>query len=824
MEENLKFMNYRWNSMVSYGTPATIVAALLACPLALGAAEVTVVNTSDIVNGNTSSIAALKADPGTDGISYREALIAANNDSGSNKIGFDIPQGDTGYDPGSGRWILKPLTPYPPVTVGSLIIDGYAQTEARGDTNPDGPEIAFFGPAGPGAPCLGFASDGNALKMVEMADFPLGIHVVGDNNIVGPANLIRNNSLGIIVEGDGNLVRDNQQISDGANAGISVQGGRDNVITGNPISNNNAGIVVSNSASGNTVGPANEIVGNSFGVVVRDASLYNTITRNTIYDNREMGISLHGGGNAETAPPQIRYFGNVVRGSAPPGSTVEVYSDEESDGERYPGTQGRDYLGSVIADAGGGFGLVIPKAPRFVNATATLADGNSSAFSPPSRPLLVVSNSGTDSEPGDTVSFVNALAFATRETVRVGRRPEGIAGSRTGQIHVVNNDDDTVTIIFDPVDTSIAATVPVGVEPLAIVGDERFLYVVNTGSDPENFPGTLSVIDFSILSVVGTLPLGRRPSTVRPIEIGGELLLAVPNLYDDTVTFIDRQALSVVRTLTAGDYPSDICFGRDGLVYVTNIGNGSTDGVSVIDYASGRTLAKVFTGLGPISIDRTPGSPYVAVANSVSGTISVVDEDSGRILKNIPVDGVPTHVKMVKDKYIYATNFTSSLTGPTGRITVISLDTLSVIGSIDVGPFPNFIEVLAGSEENWFPNGADLAASPSLVNPGEGVTLGWVISPGLRERGDVLLGVETPDGTIMAFNATRTRLSPAGAVGSIARVAHGFSLSVPAFGHLDFPVPAGAPPGAYSFIAAILDPGTNSVAQVARSNGFTISP
>ncbi len=50
---------------------------------------VSVGNVLDVENGDTSSIAALMADDGGDGISLREAITAANNTSGADVITFD---------------------------------------------------------------------------------------------------------------------------------------------------------------------------------------------------------------------------------------------------------------------------------------------------------------------------------------------------------------------------------------------------------------------------------------------------------------------------------------------------------------------------------------------------------------------------------------------------------------------------------------------------------------------------------------------------------------------------------------------------------------
>ncbi len=53
-------------------------------------ATITVANTSDVVNGDTTSIAALIATPGADGISLREAIDAANNTAGADSITLGV--------------------------------------------------------------------------------------------------------------------------------------------------------------------------------------------------------------------------------------------------------------------------------------------------------------------------------------------------------------------------------------------------------------------------------------------------------------------------------------------------------------------------------------------------------------------------------------------------------------------------------------------------------------------------------------------------------------------------------------------------------------
>jgi len=84
---------------------------------------VTVTNTLDNINGNTSSVSALIASDGGDGISLREAITASNAQSDSNTIEFSIGTGDTNYiDPdaittnGDEYWNIALSSALPDIT------------------------------------------------------------------------------------------------------------------------------------------------------------------------------------------------------------------------------------------------------------------------------------------------------------------------------------------------------------------------------------------------------------------------------------------------------------------------------------------------------------------------------------------------------------------------------------------------------------------------------------------------------------------------------------------------------------------------------------
>jgi hypothetical protein len=87
-----------------------------------------VTNSSDENNGDVTSVAALLENPGTDGISLREALLAVNRDPGEYTIRFD--QTLKGATIEVGSWDHTEL---PPLDSGWLIING----DTDGDGNTD---------------------------------------------------------------------------------------------------------------------------------------------------------------------------------------------------------------------------------------------------------------------------------------------------------------------------------------------------------------------------------------------------------------------------------------------------------------------------------------------------------------------------------------------------------------------------------------------------------------------------------------------------------------------------------------------------------------
>jgi hypothetical protein len=120
--------------------------------------SVTVTNSSDVVNGDISNIPALISNPGIDGISFREALDAANGTSGPKSIVFDLSL--------VGATITFAAD-------GDLLALASGELTINGDINQDGePDITLDGHLGQGGtptgPGLSIISSDNTINGLSL--------------------------------------------------------------------------------------------------------------------------------------------------------------------------------------------------------------------------------------------------------------------------------------------------------------------------------------------------------------------------------------------------------------------------------------------------------------------------------------------------------------------------------------------------------------------------------------------------------------------------------------------------------------------------------
>ena len=342
--------------------------------------------------------------------SLREAIDLANRGVGADTIRFDISKSDPAFDPASGTWTILIAEDLPMIIDDSLFIDGYSQRQNRGeDVNPQGPEIIL-------TPVVGNAVDtgllvtsaynrishlvinsvnGSAIHLDGQSaqfNFISGCYIGTDayGEVAMPNQFgiylsnSSKNSIGSFYEIDRNIISGN------TNHGLVIAGATssENLIVGNFIGltpnggrrgNGSYGVFVS--ASRNTIA-GNEIAYNgSVGIAVLSADADRiTMSQNSIHDNLAGGILLFSGANGGIQPPVLSFSNGAVYGMTLPGATVELFSDA--------GDQGALFEGDLTADDEGKFVWANAVAGPYVTATATDAEGNTSAFSNALAPLV----------------------------------------------------------------------------------------------------------------------------------------------------------------------------------------------------------------------------------------------------------------------------------------------------------------------------------------------------------------------------------------------------------------------------------------------------
>ncbi|MEU2253863.1 YncE family protein [Nocardia xishanensis] len=302
----------------------------------------------------------------------------------------------------------------------------------------------------------------------------------------------------------------------------------------------------------------------------------------------------------------------------------------------------------------------------------------------------------------------------TVATIGVGARPTCSAAFRN-HVWVTNTDDDTVSII-ECATKSVIATVTVGSRPAGVTFDPRTgVFVANSGD------GTITVIDRDH-TVKATIELdtsaGGPPHPVGLVNLHAAAMVVVINRTGG-VAKIDHGGGLPDRSIffDGGDHPfvfdgSDrsphgvaITSDTTRLVYVTNP---AADSVSIFDTSAGfprrRGLAPV--GLRPVGVASHPTQPLTYVANSKSGTLSVIREE--QVVAAVDVGPRPFSVAADPVDRIWVTH-------DGGAVTMVDAITNTVTATVEAGSRPTGIVVDPGTGQAYVANSAE--GTVTVIDP-----------------------------------------------------------------------------------------------------------
>lgn len=232
---------------------------------ALGPNDLTVTTLDDIVDfGGAQEQADL---PGLDGrVSFREAVAAANNTPGPQRIAFNIPRSEYWLDLSLAILRLESGAFF--VTDDDTTLDFTTQTAFAGDTNPNGGEVGIFGLEANawGVAAMYITANRCTLKgLGHVWQRGYGVRIEGNDNLVigstisGPyyaavyitggwqGPVASGNVIGGVHPGEGN------RLSSGD--GLRIDGpAANNIVVGNTLTGTGSGVSIRGGASGNRIG------------------------------------------------------------------------------------------------------------------------------------------------------------------------------------------------------------------------------------------------------------------------------------------------------------------------------------------------------------------------------------------------------------------------------------------------------------------------------------------------------------------------------------------------------------------------------------------
>ena len=352
-----------------------------------------VTTTSDVADGDTSSIAGLIANPGADGrISLREAILAANNTAGADDIVFALPVTDAGHfyytddgianqvsignvtattaasdaalvgaDPDFAKswWSIQVGAAGLPSITTQVTIDGTTQTGYSGTpiVELDG-SLTAAGESG--LAFSGAAADGSVVRGLVINQFDgQGIDLFASNG-----NTIEGNFIGTDVSGTADLGNTDKGIRITSGAANNIIGGT-NASARNLISGNDGdGIRI-------TVGSLNnQVLGNYIGT---------DVTGTVALGNTGYGVLINSAAVSNTLGGTAAGAGNLISGNQTKGVGI---SGAGTDGNLVQGNfVGTDVTGTLdLGNAGTGVWLANSAAGNTIGGTAAGA-GNLVAFS-----------------------------------------------------------------------------------------------------------------------------------------------------------------------------------------------------------------------------------------------------------------------------------------------------------------------------------------------------------------------------------------------------------------------------------------------------------
>ncbi len=248
--------------------------------------------------------------------------------------------------------------------------------------------------------------------------------------------------------------------------------------------------------------------------------------------------------------------------------------------------------------------------------------------------------------------------------------------------------------IIDPASGAVLASVPEG----GITGHEviaspdgKLAFVPIYGNSGVGSPGTdgqnIAVIDIAARKVVGNIAFdhGVRPHC--PMIGPKDGLLYVTTELDKTITIIDPKTLKVVGVLPTGQPESHmLALSHAGRrAYTANVGPGT---VSVIDLETRKVLKVIPVSANTQRIAISPDDKWVFTADQTKPQMAAIDTATSTVAKWIPMEGIGYGSAPTPDGRWLLVALPAQ-----NKVAVIDMQSMQVVRTVPVAAYPQEVLV-----------------------------------------------------------------------------------------------------------------------------------
>jgi len=228
------------------------------------------------------------------------------------------------------------------------------------------------------------------------------------------------------------------------------------------------------------------------------------------------------------------------------------------------------------------------------------------------------------------------------------------------------------------------STIACAEDPHSVTGP--VLLIGNKGED------TVSFVDLGTGRELGRSPTGKMPHEIAISPDGKQA--AVVAYGDKTIDLFDVATRAKLKTidLSPNEGPHGIAWLKDGRIVATTERSQS---IAVIDPATGKVVSSIKTDQpGTHMVAVTADGTTAYTSNIQAGTLTVVDLNGGKKLRDIAVGGRPEGIALSRDELVL---WVGDLEG--GRVQAFDTDTFDKLAEVKTGGIP--IRVAASPDGKW---------------------------------------------------------------------------------------------------------------------------